>query len=170
MNKKVVSFFVLIMYGSLFCMEKLCFQQQETFNRYHCDSMRTRHRDDFLECAKMRRSLFMQLYVQASRPSDVSGMIRTDYLKRLRRITIKGDNDYPGYVAMTEKDLFYRLLTGIPRNDVYSLINGKRVYLSLHYYPINADTRGMVLLSDYSFEEDKEHHRKIVQKFNQLRQ
>jgi len=165
-----VSFFALIMYGSLFCMEKRCFQQQETFDRYHCDLARTKHRDDFLECVKIRRSLFMQLYVQTARPSDVDGIIRTDYLKRLRKITIKGDNQYPGYVAMTEKDLFYRLLTGIPRNDVYSLINGKRVHLSLHYYPINTDTRGMVLLTDYSFEEDRVHHKEIVQKFNKLRQ
>jgi len=169
MSKKVMSFFVLIMHGALFCMEIQKCYEQEVYDRYHCDPVRTKCRDDFLECVKMRRSLFMQLYVQTSRPSDIGGILRINYLRNLRRVTIKGDNDNPGYVMMTEKDLFYRLLTGIPRNDVYSLVNGKKVRLSLHYYPINVDTKGMVLLADYCFEEDRKHHQKIVQKFNELR-
>lgn len=168
MKKKVMIFFVLMMHGLLLCMEKENSSIERI--RYHCSPFSTSNRDDFLENVKIERSLFMQLYVQAAvTQSGINELRKINSFDRWKGITIKPDMEYPGYMVMTEKDLFYRLLTGIEKNDTYSFINGKKVGLSLKYYRIDAETRGMVVISDYCFEQDKRHHQAIINKFNALR-
>lgn len=171
--------------------------EEEIFDRYFCDPIITESYDDVLQYTLVRSWLLIQLCVQAAQTNSIKKIAIDEFLEKLKKNEVKISGK--GNVAITKKDLSYRLLTGIPTGHTHSLINGKKVYLALGRYetdfdkiknekikernallpqpewewgkglePVVYQYSGTTLLVDHYFENDMEHHTKVVQEFKQL--
>lgn len=195
--KELFQFPQLIKYGDFFRFENEQHaneQRQSTsllFDQPFCCPVKTRSYDDTLHVALVKKSLFQQLCVQASKKEDKNVNSFFELLTKIKQGAIDISSDQ---IAMTRKDLCYRLLANIYSQstllfmvgDEIVQINNKRVLLGLRTYETEKDKikndkigtdyslnvvltySGMKLVTDYYFETDQEHHARIVKEFKEL--
>lgn len=150
---------------------------------YYYSFAATKDEDDTTQNISIARPLLLQLCVHASKEHALDQKPFKDLLQRLKAKTINHDEQV---IRMTTKDGYHRLLTYIPCENAYSLVNGKKIRLSptqvmeeTEAFYLREDdcyidgepqfTGETVISTVYDFEkQDAEHHAKVVAAFAEL--
>ncbi len=113
---------------------------QETFNRFFCDAEKTKSYDDTNKYALLKKPLFIQLCVQASKNmNDRAACFHELVTKIKNKDLLETQEGTVNQIAITNKDLCHRLLSFIPTGYSRSLINGKSVQLLIREYETQED-------------------------------
>ena len=115
--------------------------QQEEFNeQYFCsDLAATATYDDSSLCSKIRKSLFIQLCMQAAKRVGAYEISFHELLEKIKSNYSEHMKQNTNFMFITKKDMSHRLLMGIPTGHTHALVNGKAVKLYLNNYETEQD-------------------------------
>lgn len=123
--------------------------EPEQFDHFFCDATETALANDALTIAQLKKSLFIQLCVQAARVSGPQANAVNELLTKIKREhshLMEQDPTYwhnnpktPFYI--TPKDLEHRLLSAIPRGHTRVLVNDQKIRLQLLQHETAADAQ-----------------------------
>jgi hypothetical protein len=117
----------------------------EVYNTYFCSLADTMSADDVRYDMMVKKEIFVQLCVQASKATDITMEPFQTLLQKIKTGTIKHHADI---VRLTKKDMYHRLLSYIPYGRFYAKINDKITGLG---FEIKTEPNDTAIPEDFNF-------------------